>query len=253
MITYKDAVYIILDELHLDNDDSSWEPSHIIYLLNKYRSFLIKQRYSNAKTDIPLSYYQNYNITFNLPNPIPLANVRCILQSTTTIPTILNLKGDTLETSAYLNNGYAPIAKELNIIPTDRFKYIGYNKYLKADIPYFTISYDNKAYLSTTIDYLNPNYSTTQTIPSVVLSAIFENPQDLLATKTITNTLNMTFPVEDALIASITELVLKELSSTIYLPQDNTNNATDDLSMNTDQYAKVKPRYTQNGGTTTTE
>ena len=42
--------------------------------------------------------------------------------------------------------------------------------------------------------------------------------------------LDREFPIEDALVPPLVELVLKELTQAIYRPVDNSNNAADDLS-----------------------
>ena len=42
--------------------------------------------------------------------------------------------------------------------------------------------------------------------------------------------LDKEFPLEDAIIPPLIELVVKELSGAIYKPEDSENNATDDLA-----------------------
>ena len=44
MATYKELVYMCLDELKLKSDDSFIQQEHIIFLLDKYRAFILKQR-----------------------------------------------------------------------------------------------------------------------------------------------------------------------------------------------------------------
>ena len=39
----KEVVYQVLDELKSVSDDSFWTEEHIIFLIKKYRSFLIKK------------------------------------------------------------------------------------------------------------------------------------------------------------------------------------------------------------------
>ena len=58
MSTYKELVYMCLDELKLYSDDALYTEEHIMFLLGKYRTFLIKQRYSDVKKQIPESNYQ---------------------------------------------------------------------------------------------------------------------------------------------------------------------------------------------------
>ena len=58
-MTYNELIYMVLDELKLSSDDSYYTPDHVIFLLVKYRSFLLKQRYSDIKKQIPDSDYQS--------------------------------------------------------------------------------------------------------------------------------------------------------------------------------------------------
>ena len=58
MSTYRELVYMVLDELKGISDDFTYTEDHIIFLLNKYRAFILKQRYSDVKKFIPESNYQ---------------------------------------------------------------------------------------------------------------------------------------------------------------------------------------------------
>ena len=57
MSTIREITYLILDELKLSSDDSTFTENHIIYLINNYRALLLKQRYSDIKKNIPSSNY----------------------------------------------------------------------------------------------------------------------------------------------------------------------------------------------------
>ena len=57
-MTWRQLVYMVLDEIKLTSDDSIINENHVIFLLNKYRTFLLKQRYSDIKKPIPESNYQ---------------------------------------------------------------------------------------------------------------------------------------------------------------------------------------------------
>ena len=46
MSTYRELVYIILDQIRATSDDSLYNDAHISYLIDKYRSMLLKQKYS---------------------------------------------------------------------------------------------------------------------------------------------------------------------------------------------------------------
>ena len=47
MSTYRELVYIILDQIRATSDDSLYNDAHISYLIDKYRSMLLKQKYSD--------------------------------------------------------------------------------------------------------------------------------------------------------------------------------------------------------------
>ena len=42
MSTYRELVYLVLDELKLVSDDSTFTEDHVVFLLNRYRTFLLK-------------------------------------------------------------------------------------------------------------------------------------------------------------------------------------------------------------------
>ena len=58
-MTWREIIYMCSDELKLSSDDSFYTNDHLIFLLVKYRSFLLKQRYSDIKKQIPDSDYQS--------------------------------------------------------------------------------------------------------------------------------------------------------------------------------------------------
>ena len=57
MSTYKEIVYMCLDELQLSSDDATFNEEHIIFLANKYRAFLLKKNYTDLKKEIPECIY----------------------------------------------------------------------------------------------------------------------------------------------------------------------------------------------------
>ena len=47
-MTYKELVYLALDALKIHSDDSKFTEDHVIFLLNKYRAYALKQKYSKT-------------------------------------------------------------------------------------------------------------------------------------------------------------------------------------------------------------
>lgn len=236
MNTYRECVYIIFDELKLDSDDSRIEVEHIIFLLNKYRAILTKQRYGGTKRDVPLEYYQIWELG-QLELPTNNTDVRRTFSFEKPVPPILNLHGVLLETSiSYYTSDtqstdYVEDNIDVNFINPDRFKYLGYNKWLSSQ-PYATIGYDHKLYISSTADFLNGKRFRIQ--------GIFENPTDFQ--ESTDGKLDMYFPVEQALVQPIIDLIVKELGNVLYLPKDGENNSSDDLSISMGNYQPPKTK-----------
>lgn len=236
MQTYRECVYMVFDELKLDSDDSRIEVEHIIFLLNKYRAILTKQRYGGTKRDVPLEYYQIWELG-QLDLPTNNTDVRRTFSFKKPVPPILNLHGVLLETSiSYYTSDtqstdYVEDNIDVNFINPDRFKYLGYNKWLSSQ-PYATIGYDHKLYISSTADFLNGK--------SFRIQGVFENPTDFQ--DTTDGKLDMYFPVEQALVQPIIDLIVKELGNVLYLPKDGENNSSDDLSISMGNYQPPKTK-----------
>ena len=58
MNKYRKLVYMVLDELKLISDDAQFNEEHVMFLLDKFRAFILKQKYSDIKKQIPESNYQ---------------------------------------------------------------------------------------------------------------------------------------------------------------------------------------------------
>ena len=58
MSKYSELVYMVLDEVKGMSDDFTYTEDHVIFLLNNFRGFLLKQKYSDIKKQIPESNYQ---------------------------------------------------------------------------------------------------------------------------------------------------------------------------------------------------
>lgn len=223
MSTYGELVYFILDELKLTSDDSHFQREHVIFLLDKYRLFILKQRYSDIKKEIPESNFQT--ICVNLEPTEAFEGDPCsgtYLRSVEQIPQLLSLKTPVVSTMDYFSGN-------LNYVNRERFKYAGSSSYLKNMI-YSTIAPDEHLYLKSS----NPQYLYLE---KAKVTGIFEDSakaSELQCPDENGNIkcdlLDREFPLEEALIPTIIELIIKELSSAKYTPKDEENNASDDLA-----------------------
>ncbi len=227
MQTYRSMIYMVFDELKINSDDSVWETDHVVFLLNKYRAFLLKQRYKDLKKDVPFQAYQQLLVEMGDSTILGTASLS---KSKKTIPNIINFNGIELESSVspVLNGTVNNFTYDFNLITIDRFKYIGINKWIKNCI-YCAFDYSK---------YLLMKSSSDVTLPSeAIVNAVLDDPRDIINfmdEKDIPEDLiDLPFPIEEAQVTPILELVIKELGTANYLPEDGLNNAKDDFTSTT--------------------
>lgn len=218
---WKEAVYMVIDELKLQSDDATYTEEHIMFLLKNYRTFLLKQRYSDIKKQIPESNYQT--ICLDLIEVPAISGEPCeggsYLRSKEKIPILMKIGNPMIYPIDYYQGDITYVSRE-------RMRYVGYNKYLK-NIIYASIGPDNYLYLKS----FNPQYLYLEKIR---MTGIFE---DAIATSDLQcsddaecDILDRVFPIEDALVPPMIELVVKEILGSEYRPKDDTNDAKDELS-----------------------
>ena len=224
MSTYKELVYMCLDELKLYSDDALYTEEHIMFLLGKYRTFLIKQRYSDVKKQIPESNYQT--ICLDLIEVPAISGEPCeggsYLRSKEKIPFLMKIGNPRVYPIDYYQG-------EITYVSRDRMRYVGYNKYLQ-NIIYASLGPDNYLYFKS----FNPQFLYLE---KVRITGIFE---DTLAASElqcpdkngniVCDVLDREFPIENALIPPLIQLVVEELTKAEYKPEDKENNSDDDLS-----------------------
>lgn len=224
MSTYKELAYMVLDELKLYSDDALYTEEHIMFLLGKYRTFLIKQRYSDVKKQIPESNYQT--ICLDLIEVPAISGEPCeggsYLRSKEKIPFLMKIGNPRVYPIDYYQG-------EITYVSKDRMRYVGYNKYLQ-NIIYASLGPDNYLYFKS----FNPQFLYLE---KVRMTGIFE---DTLAASElqcpdkngniVCDVLDREFPIENALIPPLIQLVVEELTKAEYKPEDKENNSDDDLS-----------------------
>lgn len=222
MNTYRDITYMVLDKLKLTSDDSFFEEEHVVFLIDKYREILLKQRYSDVRREIPEVNTQKLSITLIGVPAISGEISECgtFLKSNEKIPHIVSLNGNYDVTKVYSTDYWSG---EFAMVSKSRFRYVGNNKFLYNSI-YCTIGPDNYAYFKAA----NPAYLLLQ---NSTIIALFATPKDLfIPSANITTFMDMEYPLEEALTATLIEMVVADLSKVLYKPEDSVNNATDDLA-----------------------
>lgn len=232
MSTYRELVYLVLDELKLTSDDALFNEEHVMFLLGKYRGFLLKQQYKDIKKEIPESNYQT--LCLDLIQVPAITGEPCeggtYLRSKEKIPFLMPVATPRVYPEDYYQGDITYVSRE-------RMKYVGYNRWL-PNIIYASIGPDNYLYFKS----FNPQYLYLE---KARLTGIFEEPEkaaelECNRDESTCDPMDMKFPLEEALIPQVVELVVRELSRPEYLPEDKQNNADDGLS-------EVTPQSKKNG------
>lgn len=228
MTTYRELVYMVLDELKAKSDDFYYTEDHIIFLLEKYRAFLLKQKYRTPKSVVLNSNYMH--ITIKAPlimmNPI---------QETNFDYSILHISSPKL---IIMPNVPDPIKKEyiFNYCTEDRRLFLRQSQFLK-NVNYFYFLNG-----TLTLDAGNKFFEEYgKGLIHACIKAIFESPSRIYSEYLEVDPMNQRFPLEESLISPLLEMVVKDLTSAMFKPEDDVNNGKDETGdLNKFMYQNTK-------------
>lgn len=222
MVTYRHLIFMVLDELKGFSDDFSYTEDHVLFLLNKYRGLLLKQGYKDIKKDIPESNFQT--ICLDLIEVPAISGDVCeggsYMRSKEKIPNAMNISSPRVYAEDYYQG-------EITYVSRERMRYVGYNRWL-PNIVYCSLGPDGYLYFKTS----NPQF---YYLEKARMSGVFEDPEKASEMECDSedkpcDILDREYPLEEALIPQLTQLVVKELSGAVYRPKDPINSASDDLA-----------------------
>lgn len=237
MSTYRELVNIVIDLVKGNSDDFSYTEDHILYLLDKYRIYLLKQKYNKNLFGINNSNYQTICVkmvqTKNECNDNCCCSTEDYWVSEKEVPTSTMMSFPKLVLNAF----------SYSFVSSERFNYVGNSRWFK-EIVYWTIKEDNKLYLKTSKkDFNCPEY--------IKLTAIFESSTEAHEhrckgeTCDICELMDNKFPMEEELTVALIQAVVKDILGASYRPKDGINNAKDDLSDLANYISNaLKKRYT---------
>ena len=223
-MTYREIAYMCLDQLKVASDDSYYTIDHILFLISKIRALLLKQTYSNIKKEIPQSNYQT--ICLDLMQVPAITGEPCeggtYLRSEEKVPSTMTIGTNIVYPIDFYQGTH------ITYVSRERMRYVGTNKWLK-NIIYTSKGPDGYLYFKSS----NPQFLY---LKKVKMTGIFEDPDKAAELECDGNNnlecdvLDREFPLEEGLVASVIELVIKYLSGAVYRPKDQENDANDDLS-----------------------
>lgn len=204
-MTFRELVYMCLDEVKLASDDSYITEDHVLFLIGKYRNFLLRQKYDKTNMPPEDSNFQEIKITIGKGEDVSKEEV--LIPFPLSVPRVYTY-----------NNGYT---NDIPFVSKHRFRFVGHNSYLN-DINYCTINTKHKLQTS---KLLNADEDT-----DVYMWAIFEDCVKAAELSFDGDVLDAECPIESSLISGVQELVVKDILGVAYRPQDTINNGADDLS-----------------------
>ena len=224
----KELVYSILDLAKAStSDDSFFNEDHVIFLCKKYRSFLIKKEQEKEKSSQDIaSEFETQQICLDLERKNAIDGSSCTggayLWSKQQIPSIL--EGN--QPRVYPIDYFQGI--NVSYVSRDKMRYVGTNPYLK-NIIYVSLGPDLHLYLKSS----NPQFKYLKKLRMSAVFEDFDSVADILCDSdgnpTICDPLDMEFPIRDYLVPPLIELVVKELTGSIYRPEDSRNDTSDNL------------------------
>lgn len=238
MATYRELAYAVSDFSKTISDDSIITIDHIIFLMGKYRNYILNSTYSTLKKVISDSNYQTICLDLEqCSRGVDFCGKEDVLVSTSPVPFTLTLGAKTV----YPQVGF--MYGRINFVNNMKFKYSGNNKFFTKEI-YATIGPDGRLYLkSSNKDFLN--------LSKVSMTAIFSEPEKAAVMecasgcsndKCVDNCdiLDKHFPLDDSFLPTLMQLVVRDITGAAWKAKDDDNNANDDLA----RFANVLSQYT---------
>ena len=223
-----EIVYMCLDLLKGFSDDFVYTEESVLFLCKKYRAFLIKKEQDKEKGTVSTaSEFEQQQICLDLEKVPAIDGDPCAggyyLRTKQEIPKIL----EGYQPRVYPIDFYQ--GTNVTFVSRDRMRYVGTNKYLH-NIIYSSLGPDLHLYLNSS----NPQFLYLKKLRISAVFEDYESVKDLLCeddgSSAVCDVLEMEFPIREHLIPPLIELVVKELSGSVYRPADVHNDAKDNLA-----------------------
>lgn len=214
-------IYMVRDLLKISSDDSYITSQHILFMLEKFRAFVLKTKYENKEADIPDTNKSSMVVELELVEDNLGYSGIPLLRSKQPVPTDMIFDLISVRTNKLTGN------PNIVFVPFVRFVHTGNNKYLKNFI-YWTIDNDNYILVKS----CNPTF---EYLTEFNIEGVFESPmsiaeQDCACKGLEVNYDDVDFCLEDSLSELVLDYVVRSLQLSIYKPEDDINNTKDDLS-----------------------
>ena len=214
-------IYMVRDLLKLSSDDSYITSQHILFMLEKFRAYVLKSKYEDDEASVPDTNKSEITVELELVNDNLGYSGIPLLRSKEPLPSDMIFDYITVRTNKLTGN------PNIVYVPFSRFPYVGNNKYLK-NIIYWTIDDDDYILVkscSPLFEYLR----------EFKIEGVFESPMKVAERECSCKGLEINyddvdFCLEDDLVQLVVQYVMNTFQNSIYKPQDEDNNTNDDLA-----------------------
>jgi hypothetical protein len=213
----KECIYDIREALKLLHVDSDITDRHIMFLMNYYRSMVIRQHISNNPGEYRNQLTQSFNMRLATTDGSRYPSLAftgiTILATVLSIP---NIVGEQMYKELEVRT-LERLGQEIEIIDKVRAAEI---IYAPNGFIYGWREDDGKLYIVS-------NNSQYKSLQYIVVTAILEKPEDILLMDSSLTELEE-YPLTHNLWVNVKELVLQHLGREMTIPTDTLNNERDD-------------------------
>ena len=227
-MTWRELIYMIIDITKQISDDSQFNEDHIKFLCGKYRNYILNSQYNTHKRTLSEANYQMIRINLK-PDVVNICPNETILKSVEEIPFTMTIGDYSIYPVDYLGR-----KNKLVYIDFNRFPYAG-NNFTQNTI-YASIGPDNHLYVKS----MNDNFFYLTAVEMKALFNDIEQASLLDAASCGCDVMDTKFPLDDAWVNSLINLVVNDLVRGIYQLRDTSNDSFD----SSDQLALMIQRFT---------
>lgn len=221
---------MVLDELKLISDDAHFTEEHVIFLLKKFRAYVLKtEKERNKLLDaainaasgvIGLDYsdenYQNITLEMQAVDAVPgFPSKGRYLKSYQKVPKLLGIGKVRIYASDFFSS-------EIQFVSAEGFKYSADSPYMQK-IVYAAVGPDEYLYVKSQ----NPQILYLQNIN---MRAVFDD-LDAVADIEGIDILDTEFPISEGLFGLVLQYTVRELAGVQYKPADIINNSNDEFGV----------------------
>lgn len=234
--TYRELVYASSDLNKLLTDDSTITEEHILFLLAKYRNYILNQYFGTQKRVLGQGNYQNVCVDVDLTNN-DFCGGETMLKSVEKFPFTMTIGRVDIAPPA----GF--YFSRIRFIDYNEFRYAGNNKYIRNEI-YATIGPDGYLYVKSnnTNAYHLRKFKVTAIFDDILEASKMECDDNCIVDNC--DILDKVFPIENSYIPGLLKAVQQDIISAALTPRDDTNNASDEQ----DTMAQVISNYLNTAG-----